>query len=736
MTYTPDATTTSDAQALEAQLQQTLEQVFELGLNHHQNGQIKEAEDLYRTILEFQPGHPDASHNLGVLMLEQQPAAALEHFRLALVGDTEREQFWLSYVEALLQAGEVDVARKMLALGRQSGLSDEATAHLTRRFAKQMPECPGQLLQATPVQALDTPQPSKKQLSDKRSKKKSKGQPGTKDINRVMDLLRQGRSAEIEKEARALMVRFPEHGFGWKVLGAMLYGQDKPDEAVLCMEKAVSLLPGDAEVRCNLATTLREQGRLSEADILLHQALTLKPDLYLAISELAALQLEQGRHDEAIQNFRRALSIQGNDATVHHQFLYGLLLSPGETAAQIYADHLAFGERFEKPLRAGWQAHSNSKAPQRCLQIGFVSGDFYNHAISNFIEPILVSLAKDPELSLHAYYTYPREDDVTKRLQTYFTHWSGVVGLSDDELANKVRADGIDILIDLSGHTSYNRLLTFARKPAPIQVSWMGYPGTTGLQAMDYYQSDRFFTPPGLLDDQFIEKLVQLPALTPFQISTLAPPVNELPALRKGHITFGSFNRVNKIGHPVVALWAQVLRAIPDAHMLLGGMPTDENTNIRQWFEDEGIETSRLQLHPKTNIQSYLALHHQVDICLDTFPYNGGTTTMLALSMGVPTLTMTGQTAASRAGACNLGQVGLDDFVTYDQESFVQRAAHWANHLAELSHIRANLRQQFAQSPAGQPDVIAACVAQAWRTMWQRWCSGLPAQSFEVALRN
>ena len=738
-------------------MQQTLQQVFELALNHNQAGQHKEAEELYQTVLEFQPGHPDAHHNLGVLVLEQQPAAALEHFRLALVGDTEREQFWLSYIDALRQAGEVEVARKMLALGLQSGLKGDATDSLVTHLGGQ------DVLSATTLSL-------KKNTPNKTSRQAQAISPSDKEMRKVVKLFTQGKLVELQPLANSLIKRFPVHGFGWKLLGNLHHANSRMEEAVRCMKKTIELMPNDAEahanlttvlyelgrhaeglanarrafaldpdsgkVNCNLGVTLHALGQLDEAAVYSRRATVLQPNEPKNYNNLGLSLQDMGQIAEAIQVYRRMLALRPNFAEGHSNLLFCMSLDVNTDVQQLYAEHLAFGAQFEAPLRSGWQAHTNSKDPDRCLQVGFVSGDLYHHAVASFLEPVLVDLAKNTNFSLHAYSTCDIQDDVTRRLRTYFSHWNTIRKLDDAALVKKIKADGIDILIDLSGHSGSNRLVAFAHKPAPIQVSWIGYPGTTGLQAMDYYQADRFFAPPGLLDDQFTEKLVQLPALAPFQISAFAPPVNELPALSKSHITFGSFNRVNKIGRLVIALWAKVLRAVPDAHMLLGSMPTDENTNIRQWFEDEGIETGRLQFHPKTNMQSYLALHHQVDICLDTFPYNGGTTTMHALSMGVPTLTLTGQTAASRAGACNLGQVGLDDFVTYDQESFVQRALHWANHLAELSHIRANLRQQFAQSPVGQPDVIAACVAQAWRTMWQRWCAGLPAQAFEVVLKN
>ncbi len=405
------------------------------------------------------------------------------------------------------------------------------------------------------------------------------------------------------------------------------------------------------------------------------------------------------------------------------------------SAEALFAEHRGFGERFEAPIRDSWPQHRNSRDASRCLQIGFVSGDLRSHAVACFIEPLLAHLAGYATLSLHAYYNHPTEDAVSTRLRRHFRHWHSVANLSDAALSEKISDDGIDILIDLSGHTAENRLLTFARKPAPVQASWIGYPGTTGLEAVDYYLADRYFLPPGKFDSQFTEKLVYLPALAPFLPDTKAPLVNTLPALRNGYVTFGSFNRLTKLRPSVIALWSRLLKALPDARMLLGAMPSDTSSNpLPDWFTREGIARERLSFHPRSDIASYLALHHQVDMCLDTFPYAGGTTTNYALWMGVPTLTLTGQTAPGRHGAANLGHVGLDGFVAEDPADFEAKGLFWAENLAALAEVRAGLRARWEQSPVRRPEVIAAGVESALRTMWQRWCAGLPTQTFEVRL--
>jgi predicted O-linked N-acetylglucosamine transferase (SPINDLY family) len=265
----------------------------------------------------------------------------------------------------------------------------------------------------------------------------------------------------------------------------------------------------------------------------------------------------------------------------------------------------------------------------------------------------------------------------------------------------------------------------------------MGYPGTTGLSAIDYYFADRFFLPPGKFDDQFTEKIVRLPANAPFLPSKDAPPLNSLPALANGYVTFGSFNRISKLSREVIALWSQLLRALPVSRMVLGGMPEQGKYDLLiELFGQEGIARDRLDFHARSDMNSYLKLHQQIDICLDTFPYNGGTTTLHALWMGVPSITLAGGTAAGRPGASILEHLGLHEFVAHDAADFVQKGLSWAGDLAALSAIRADSRERFAKSAIGQPALVAAGLERALRIMWQRWCASFPTESFEVTGRE
>jgi predicted O-linked N-acetylglucosamine transferase (SPINDLY family) len=490
--------------------------------------------------------------------------------------------------------------------------------------------------------------------------------------------------------------------------------------------------PESADVLANLGNTLRDTGRLAEAEDCYRRALQIRPDFVEVLSNLGVTLNDLGRQDEAEASYRRAVELNPDFAAARSNLLFYLSHNASVDAQTLFAEHCRFGEQFEAAYLPDWPQHGNPRNTERCLQIGFVSGDLRTHALASFIEPVLAHLTGYQQLSLHAYANQTIDDDTTQRLRGHFAHWHSIVGLSDAALSEQIRSDGIDILIDLSGHTAKNRLLVFARKPAPIQVSWFGYPGTTGLRAMDYFLADRFLLPPGF-EDQFTEKIVRLPATGPFLPYQEAPAVSPLPALSNGHVTFGSFNRLSKLSREVIALWSQLLRALPDSRLILGGMPEEgKYATLLDWFAQEHIARERLDFHPRSDMPGYLRLYQQVDICLDTFPYNGGTTTFHAMWMGVPTLSLSGKTAAGRSGAAILGNVGLETFVADDAAEFVHKGVSWAGRLHELSAIRAGLRERMANSAAGQPQLIAASVERALRIMWQRWCAGMPADSFEV----
>ena len=431
--------------------------------------------------------------------------------------------------------------------------------------------------------------------------------------------------------------------------------------------------------------------------------------------------------------YQRALELKPDAALFHSNLLFCKAHLESVSAQELFDQHCEFANRFEAPLIDSWPQHANLPDPNRVIRVGFVSGDLRKHAVTSFLEPVLSFLSRDPQLSLHAYYNYTLEDETSERLKSYFLSWDNIVHISDEDLAQKIIEDAIDILIDLSSHTAHNRLLTFARKPAPVQASWIGYPGTTGLKAIDYYITDSYHLPSGVFDWQFTEKIVHLTSGAVFSPYERLPPIALLPAISNGYITFGSFNRTNKITRAVVALWSQLLRAVPNARMLLGAMPAElEDIIWKEWFAQEGVGLERLIFKQRTSIEDYLRLHNQVDICLDTFPYNGGTTTWNALWMGVPVLSISGETPMSRGGACILGAIGLSEFVAQNKEEFVYKGLEWVNNISKLAKLRLEMRDRINQSVAGQPKLMSQSLGEALRIMWKRWCQRLPAQAFTI----
>jgi predicted O-linked N-acetylglucosamine transferase (SPINDLY family) len=445
----------------------------------------------------------------------------------------------------------------------------------------------------------------------------------------------------------------------------------------------------------------------------------------------------RGNIDEAVQAARRACAMDPCSASAHSMLLFCLSHHPTATRAELLQAHRDFGRKFDLPALQRLPL-ANDRNTQRPIKVGIVSADLRQHSVASFFEPIYAHLVEMPDLLVHVYATDSREDAVTQRFKQACSRWTAVGEMPDDVFAERVRGDAIDILIDLSGHTPGHRLTAFGRKLAPLQMSWIGYPGTTGMSTMDYYIGDRHFLPPGEFDDLFAEKIIRLPATAPFGMADNLPDVNALPALAEGYLTFGSFNRLDKINRNVVALWAQLLRAIPDAKLLMGGLPAgSELDELLDWFSVSGIDVARLILHPRSDMQSYLRLHHAVDVCLDTFPYGGSTTSCHALTMGVPTLTMAGVTPIASAGRSILSQVGIAHLFSADSEDdFVAKGVWCARHSSELAELRSSLRQRLLASNLMRPEVIANAFAAAARHAWQRWCAGLPPESFATIERD
>ena len=387
--------------------------------------------------------------------------------------------------------------------------------------------------------------------------------------------------------------------------------------------------------------------------------------------------------------------------------------------------HKHYAAQFEAPLAHFVRQHRNDADPGRRIKVGYVSADFRDHAVAYFIEPVLAHHAHD-KFEIFCYYNHIRTDAVTKRLQGYVDHWRTIAGLSDDEADRLIREDQIDILVDLAGHTALNRLPVFARKSAPVQVTWLGYLNTTGLASMDYRITDVWASPPGESDRYNTETLLRMPdSQWCYHPPPKAPRVNDLPALESGQITFGSFHTLAKITPLITRLWSDVLNAIPASRLLMVARGLEQQQTkeeVQSRFARHGIEAGRIDFLGSQSFENYLRLHQQIDINLDTSPYTGGTTTCHSLWMGVPVITLAGKTATSRGGASLLNALGLSDLVAQTEEEYINIARKLSADRTGLRSMKLDLRSMMARSPLTNGEQFTQYLERIYREIWASWC--------------
>ncbi|SFC06997.1 O-linked N-acetylglucosamine transferase, SPINDLY family protein [Massilia yuzhufengensis] len=505
-------------------------------------------------------------------------------------------------------------------------------------------------------------------------------------------------------------------------------------QAVEGFRRAVALAPDRIDLVVDLANTLRSDGQLPEAATLLQGALALEPDNVEVLHAIVGLSFGLGEWEEALRLARRALELAPSPAA--HSVMLFILSHYCMDAGELTREHFAYGQRWEPELQALQQPHANDRDPERKIRVGFVSADMYEHAVTRFVTPVFDELRGHERVELYVYYNNNVHDAMTAHLRACTTGWRSISLVDDASAERMIREDGIDILVDLSGHSSLNRLPLFMRKPAPVQLTWIGYAGTTGMRTMDYIVSDPFVLPAGRYDDQYTERVLRLPLAAPFLPDPGAPPVNELPAARNGHLTFGSFHRASKLSREVIAQWARLLHAVPDAKMLLGGLQPGVDDVLVDWFAQEGVPRERLLLRQRTNVHGYLKQHYEVDVCLSPFPYSGSTTIGHALWMGVPTLATVGATNPSHAAVSFLAHLGLRDFITEDEDTYVKLGVFLSQNTGALAAMRATMRERFVNSVLGYPGVTAAGLEHGLRLAWRRWCAGQPAADLQVRLAD
>lgn len=501
---------------------------------------------------------------------------------------------------------------------------------------------------------------------------------------------------------RALILK-PDYVETHNNLGNALAEQGKLDQAIDHYERALALKPDYAEGHNNLGNVLMRNGKFGQATLHYQRAITLQPRFALAHNNLGLAFTAQGKFDQAVTHYKRALDLKPDYAAAHSNLLLNLNYNSANDPETVYAAHLDFSKQWEAPLAVLPHTPTKIHAGQRRLKVGYVSSDFRQHSVAHFIEPVLAHHDHD-RFEIFCYSNYPQIDETTKRLMSHSDHWRNIFHLSDELAARQIRADQIDILIDLNGHTAHNRLLLFARKPAPLQVTWLGYPNTTGLSAMNYRLTDGFADPLGMTEHLHTERLIRLPGhFSCYQAPRDAPEVAALPALEKGYVTFGSFNKLTKITPEVMSVWAEILRALPGSRLALknfGSSLEVMQQTIQEIFVGSGIAPEQLTLLGHAASQKmHLAQYGNIDIALDSFPYNGTTTSCEALWMGVPVVTLAGRTHAGRVGVSQLSNLNLTEFICQTRDEYIATALQWATDLAGLSALRKQLRARMTASP-------------------------------------
>jgi predicted O-linked N-acetylglucosamine transferase (SPINDLY family) len=516
-------------------------------------------------------------------------------------------------------------------------------------------------------------------------------------------------------------------------LGSILHKQGRPGEAVVCYQRAVALKPGFFEAFNNLGNAYQDLQKRDEAIDAYSKAIALHPDFARAANNLGNAFKDSGRLPEALAQYRRAVELDAEFVEAHSNLVYSLSFCPEFDAAAILEQHRLWAEKHAVQWAAVSQGPFINTRKNGRLRIGYVSPNFRNHCQSLFTVPLL-SAHDHQRFETVCYSDTIRPEDLTERIRSLADHWREIDGLSDEQVVQLIQQDQIDILVDLTMHMGNGRPLVFARKPAPIQVCWLAYPGTTGVKAIDYRLTDVFLDPPGTSDHYYSEQSIRLPdCFWCYDPLGQKPDVNDLPAARNGYITFGSLNNFCKVNDDVLRLWAAVLMAVAGSRlMLLAGHGSHRRRTV-EFLEKEGVGPDRITFQEMLPREEYLQLYHRLDIGLDTFPYNGHTTSLDSFWMGVPVVTLVGHTVVGRAGLCQLQNLSLTELVAKTEGQFVAIATGLANDLPRLSQMRSTLRERMEKSPLMDGPRFARNVETAYRQMWQRLLAGAAPFSPDAA---
>jgi protein O-GlcNAc transferase len=677
-------------------LSPTAERAFRLALEHHKAGRIKDAEAHYRKLLKIEPKHAEALFWFGSLALETDRVSfAIDMLSRACGLEPNVAAYQSNLGEALARAGrsEPSIAAFERALGLEPASAERHfNLALALRAGKQRPRA----LESFAVACQISPHNAQFQLELARELQDS-GQT-QRAVEHFRASLRESPNPQVSLELASAL----------RVLGTCLSDAQRLDDAVASFEHALSLEPSLPGVRGDLALAL----------------------------------LGNGRVEEAVSAWEQAIAQDPNDVIADSNRLFALAFHPGFDDPAIAAAARQWAARHEAPLAAHVRAHDCQRSPDKKLRVGYVGSVFREHAVGMFLVPLVEQRVRG-NYELYCYSNVTRPDAITTRLQRSADVWREVAQLSDSELAELIRADGIDVLLDLNMHMSTPRLRTFASRPAPVQLCWGAYPGTTGVTQMDYRLTDRHLDPPGA-PLPYTEASIVLPdSFWCYDSLTHQPEVSPLPALTRGQVCFGNLNGVWKLNRQTAVLWSKVLRAVEGSTLVLlsAGWMVGPRTGVAEaerrvagLFEQEGIAAERVRFLPRAPRLEYFDYYRSIDVCLDSLPYGGHTTSLDALWMGVPTVSLRGQTIVGRACDTFANNLRLPELVTTTEAEFVARAVAIAADLDALSRLRQGLRTRMQASPLMDGPRFARNMEAAYRAAWRRYCSDAKRERIDLPI--
>jgi predicted O-linked N-acetylglucosamine transferase (SPINDLY family) len=757
----------------------TIQQAMDLAVARQRDGDLQQAETIYREILQSQPDHPEAYSNLGLVLRQlSRPAEAVAAYQRALEIRPVFFEALVNLGNACQDLGQNDAAisafEKAIAIRPDSaeaffnmgnalsrmGRVDAAIDAFKRAiqirpgFAaafNAMGAARGARVDSDPSELDDSIEAFREAVRIKSDFAEAwfnlghalciKG--GEAQLREAIDAFRKtialrpkwphgyqslgnalravGELSDAESALRRALELNPDSAEAHYELGAVLAASGQVEAAIESLRTATAIKPDFVKAFNHLGIALREIGRIDESEDYLRRGTLIPPGNSAIFNTLSVTLKHVGKLDEAVAAGNRSIELDPHNVVADDNRVYALWYHPDYNAEAILREHRVWNQRHAEPLRKFIKPHDNNRSAGRKLRIGYVSQDFRGHIAGRHVLPLFQKHDRE-QFEVYCYFNSRKADAMTAVFRECSHGWHNIKQVEDAAAAEMIRADKIDILVDLSLHMAGNRLLIFARKPAPVQMTFTGYPGTTGLDAIDWRLTDPHLDPPWETEQYYSEKSYRLPhSFWCFDPEAMEANNFQRAESESGQIVFGCLNNFCKINDGVLDLWSRVLRQVQNSRLVFLVPPGRSRQRVTERFSRNGVAAHRIEFVRYQKRAAYFDQLGRFDICLDTFPYNGHATSLDALWMGTPVVTLVGKTVAGRAGLSQMTNLGLSDLAAFDEEQFVMIATALANDLERLGQLHRTLRERMANSPLTNAKAWTRGIEAAYREIWNIW---------------